>query len=77
MEQLGIVPRIAPVRGGTDGARISFLGIPCPNLFTGAYHYHSRREYVVAEEMALGAETIIRILNQYAGYELDTDEAAR
>ncbi len=77
MEQLGIVPRIAPVRGGTDGARISFLGIPCPNLFTGAYHFHSRREYVVAEEMALGAETIIRILNQYAGYELDADESAR
>lgn len=72
MEQLGIVPLVTPIRGGTDGARMSFLGIPCPNLFTGAYHYHGRYEYVVAEEMVLGAETIIRILNQYAGYELDT-----
>jgi tripeptide aminopeptidase len=73
MEQLGITPVVEPIRGGTDGARMSFMGIPCPNLFTGAYHYHGRNEYVVAEEMVLGAETIIRIMNQYAGYELDAD----
>ncbi len=71
MEQVGVTPLVAPIRGGTDGARMSFLGIPCPNLFTGSYHYHGRHEYVVAQEMVLGAETIIRILNQYAGYELD------
>ena len=73
MEKLGITPVISPIRGGTDGAVMSFRGIPCPNLFTGSYNYHSRYEYVVAEEMALGAETVLRILNAYAGYELDAE----
>lgn len=71
MQEIGISPLVTPIRGGTDGAVLSFRGIPCPNLFTGAYNYHSRYEYVVAEEMALGAETLIRILNRYADYELD------
>lgn len=71
MKEIGVTPVISPIRGGTDGAVMSFLGIPCPNLFTGGYNFHSRYEYVVAEEMALGAETLIRILNRYAEYELD------
>lgn len=71
MEEIGITPVVTPIRGGTDGAVLSFRGLPCPNLFTGSYNFHSRYEYVVAEEMALGAETLIRILNRYANYELD------
>lgn len=71
MREIGVEPVISPIRGGTDGAVMSFRGVPCPNLFTGSYNFHSRYEYVVAEEMALGAETLIRILNKYAGYELD------
>lgn len=71
MREIGVEPVISPIRGGTDGAVLSFRGVPCPNLFTGSYNFHSRYEYVVAEEMALGAETLIRILNKYAGYELD------
>ena len=71
MREIGVEPVVSPIRGGTDGAVMSFRGIPCPNLFTGSYNFHSRYEYVVAEEMALGAETLIRILNKYAGYELD------
>ncbi len=71
MREIGVEPVVSPIRGGTDGAVLSFRGIPCPNLFTGSYNFHSRYEYVVAEEMALGAETLIRILNKYAGYELD------
>ena len=71
MREIGVEPVVSPIRGGTDGAVMSFRGVPCPNLFTGSYNFHSRYEYVVAEEMALGAETLIRILNKYAGYELD------
>ncbi len=71
MREIGVEPLVSPIRGGTDGAVMSFRGVPCPNLFTGSYNFHSRYEYVVAEEMALGAETLIRILNKYAGYELD------
>lgn len=71
MQDAGIEPKVQPIRGGTDGCVISFRGIPCPNLFTGAHNYHSRFEYVSAQEMALGAETLIRIMNRYAEYEID------
>ncbi len=73
MEAIGVVPCVQPIRGGTDGARMSFMGIPCPNLFTGAYRYHSKDEYVLAKEMVLGAETVLRILNAYAAYTLDEE----
>lgn len=73
MEAIGVTPCVQPIRGGTDGARMSFMGIPCPNLFTGAYQYHSKDEYVLAKEMVLGAETVLRILNAYAAYALDEE----
>lgn len=73
MEAIGVTPCVQPIRGGTDGARMSFMGIPCPNLFTGAYQYHSKDEYVLAKEMVLGAETVLRILNAYAAYTLDEE----
>ena len=72
MLEVGITPLVQPIRGGTDGCRLSYEGIPCPNLFTGAYNFHSRYEYVAAEEMEAGAEVLLRILNKYAAYELDT-----
>lgn len=68
---VGIEPKDNPIRGGTDGCVLSYRGIPCPNLGTGAYNYHSRYEYVCVDEMALGAEVILRILNRFAGYEVD------
>ena len=71
MEEAGVTPLVQPIRGGTDGCVISFRGIPCPNLFTGAHNYHSRFEYVSAQEMALSAETLIRIMNRYAEYDVD------
>lgn len=73
MKEVGIQPIISPIRGGTDGALLSFRGIPCPNLATGAYRIHSRYEYVVAQEMSMSAEVLLRILNRYAGYELDEE----
>lgn len=57
----GIEPVIKPVRGGTDGARLSFMGLPCPNLFTGGHNYHSRFEYIPLQSMEKAVEVIINI----------------
>jgi tripeptide aminopeptidase len=62
MSMLGIEPRIKPIRGGTDGSRLSFMGLPCPNLFTGGYNYHGRYEYITVEGMQLAASTIVEII---------------
>ena len=51
MRENGVESHSEPVRGGTDGARLSYEGLPCPNLCTGGYNAHSRTEYVVLEEM--------------------------
>jgi tripeptide aminopeptidase len=50
-----------PIRGGTDGSRLTEMGIPTPNLFTGGYNYHSRFEWASVSEMALAVETIINL----------------
>ena len=62
MERLGIKPYSVPVRGGTDGARLSFMGLPCPNLCTGGMNFHGRYEYAVAEEMESCARILVEIL---------------
>ena len=59
MKDADIEPKIVPIRGGTDGARISYMGIPTPNLFTGGYNFHGYYEYAVAEEMEKAKEVII------------------
>lgn len=51
MEDLGIVPKIQPIRGGTDGARLSYMGLPCPNLCAGGHNFHGRFEYVCVQSM--------------------------
>ena len=61
IRSLGGTPFSEPVRGGTDGSRLTFMGIPCPNLGTGGYNYHSRFEYACIQEMELCAETLIRL----------------
>ena len=66
MEDLGIVPKVVPIRGGTDGARLSFLGLPCPNLCTGGANYHSRFEYVHVQGMERTAQLLVRIAEAYA-----------
>ena len=66
MERLGMTPRSVPVRGGTDGARLSFMGLPCPNLSTGGQNYHGRFEYAVVEEMELCANVLLQILTDPA-----------
>jgi tripeptide aminopeptidase len=62
MERLGIKPYSVPVRGGTDGARLSFMGLPCPNLCTGGQNFHGRYEYAVVEEMEDCARILVEIL---------------
>lgn len=60
-KKAGIEPVIQPVRGGTDGARLSFMGLPCPNLFTGGHNYHGRYEYIPLESMEKAVEVIVNI----------------
>ena len=62
MERLGMKPFSVPIRGGTDGARLSFMGLPCPNLPTGGGNYHSRFEYVSVDAMEKCAELVIEIV---------------
>lgn len=57
----GIEPVIKPVRGGTDGARLSFMGLPCPNLFTGGHNYHGRYEFIPLQSMEKAVEVIINL----------------
>lgn len=65
MEKLGIAPVIQPIRGGTDGSQLSYMGLPTPNLFTGGENYHGRYEYVSVDTMVLAVKTIIEIVQLY------------
>ena len=67
MEMAEVTPVISPIRGGTDGARLSFMGLPCPNLCTGGMNYHGRFEYVCIESMEKCVEIILNIISLYAG----------
>ena len=66
MAALGVEPRIHPIRGGTDGARLSYMGLPCPNLGTGGYNAHSRFEFVSATQMEQIVVLLKRILTDAA-----------
>ena len=59
MQELGIEPIILPIRGGTDGAKLTYMGIPCPNLCDGGYNFHGRYEYASVQEMEKSAELLI------------------
>lgn len=61
MKELGITPIIKPIRGGTDGSRLSFMGLPCPNIFAGGHNFHGKYEYVPIESMQKATEVIIKI----------------
>ncbi len=62
MESLGVKPIIQPIRGGTDGARLSFMGLPCPNLSTGGYNFHGRRELIPIESMDTMVEVLLTLV---------------
>ena len=61
MRDCDIEPELKPIRGGTDGAQLSFMGLPCPNLFTGGYNYHGKHEFVTLEGMEKAVQVIVRI----------------
>ena len=61
MENAGIKPKIKPIRGGTDGSRLSYMGLPCPNIFTGGHNFHGKYEYISLQSMEKAVEVIINI----------------
>lgn len=71
MEELNIKPIIKPIRGGTDGARLSYMGLPCPNLFSGGYNYHGRYELIPTESMKLASQLIVKIVENNTKWEYD------
>ena len=61
MKELGIEPIIKPIRGGTDGSQLSYMGLPCPNIFAGGHNFHGKYEYVPVESMQKATEVIVKI----------------
>ena len=66
MEMEGIVPNIKPIRGGTDGANLSFMGLPCPNIFAGGHNFHGKMEFIPLESMEKASKVILNIVSLYA-----------
>ena len=62
MLDLGIKPIVKPIRGGTDGSRLSYMGLPCPNIFAGGMNFHGRYEYVSLEVMEMATKVIVKIV---------------
>lgn len=65
IEAVGVEPKIIPVRGGTDGARLSYMGLPCPNIFTGGHNAHGRFEYLPVKSLEKSFEVILKIIELY------------
>lgn len=68
MQEVGVPPRVEPIRGGTDGAQLSFKGLPCPNIFAGGVNFHGPYEFVSCQVMEKAMHTIIKICEITAGY---------
>jgi tripeptide aminopeptidase len=66
MEEIGITPLVVPIRGGTDGARLSYKGLPCPNLCTGGHNFHGRYEYVSIQSMEKVVNLLLKISELYS-----------
>lgn len=66
MEMAEVKPHIMPIRGGTDGARLSFMGLPCPNIFAGGHNFHGKFEYIPLESIVKAKEVIVNIASLYA-----------
>ena len=62
MEAVGVTPNVKPIRGGTDGARLSFEGLPCPNIFAGGENFHSRYEYLPVPSLEAARDVILEIV---------------
>ena len=62
----GIEPKVVPIRGGTDGARLSYMGLPCPNLCTGGYNYHGKYEFIPVDSLQKTAEILVKIASLFS-----------
>lgn len=62
MKEVGVEPKVRPIRGGTDGAKLSFKGLPCPNIFTGGHNFHGRYEYIPVSSMEKAMQVIVKIV---------------
>lgn len=67
MQQAGVEPVVKPIRGGTDGSRLSYMGLPCPNLFTGGMNFHGKYEYCSLTTMEKSVQTILNLVRLWAG----------
>ena len=63
MEAVGVKPLVKPIRGGTDGSRLSFMGLPCPNIFAGGHNFHGRYEFLPVNSLQKSMETIVKIIS--------------
>jgi tripeptide aminopeptidase len=61
IELSGLKPKLQSIRGGTDGSRLSFMGLPCPNIFAGEHAFHSKHEWVSIQDMQKAVETIVNL----------------
>jgi len=61
IERAGLEPRIGSIRGGTDGSKLSFMGLPCPNIFAGEHSFHSKMEWASVQDMQKAVETLINL----------------
>jgi len=66
MNEVGVTPNVKPIRGGTDGARLSFEGLPCPNIFAGGHNFHGRFEYVPVQSMEKAMQVVVKIVENLA-----------
>ena len=66
MEEAGVAPIIKPIRGGTDGSRLSYMGLPCPNLYTGGMNFHGKFEYVSLDTMYRSVQTLVNLVKLWA-----------
>lgn len=66
MEMASVKPKIQPIRGGTDGANLSFMGLPCPNIFAGGHNFHGKLEFIPVESMEKASQVILNIISLYA-----------
>ena len=77
MADAGVMPKVQPIRGGTDGAQLSFKGLPCSNLFTGAVNFHGPHEFVSVQVMEKAANVIVNIIRIICtAYHIDTGPCA-
>ena len=75
MESVGIKPIIKPIRGGTDGSQLSYMGLPCPNIFAGGHNFHGKYEYIPAESMLKAVAVIVKICEIVGKNKTDSKEA--